>query len=828
MRAFLLDSLRLRRTQVWLGLLAALAGVLAFTPLFNLLAYEFCLAVAVVGSVAAAHLGSVQVAVARRREAGMMLSLGTPVGGLLTLLGRCVSANLLLLVLPLAVISLNALRVKNCDYLEGLAFYAMMPALGVALASCVGALWALAVPRGALATLGAVLTLVGSVAWGLWRFYDAPPIFGYDPFVGYFPGTLYDEDVAIRLPFILYRIYNLVWAAAAVAVAAQLFDPPTLRLRLSRLGTAGRRLTTASALLVAAGMLLFWLRAPLGYAVDGPHIAAELGGVRRSSHFTIHYPEEMKPDEVDLLVEDHEFRYAQLAALFDVAPERVTSYIFRSGEEKQRLMGAGHTFIAKPWRGEVYLQQTGFPHRVLKHELAHVFAGLHGDALFGVSVRWRRVPLPHPVFNVGLIEGVAVAAEWRPYLDEMTGHQMAAALVKLDLAPRIETLFGYGFLAGAASRSYVLAGSFCRLLLHRHGFARLAAVFENGGDFEAAYGRPLPALAREWDRFIAGVEVPDRLLQLATERFRRPSILRRVCSHEVANLVEESGRLRERGDPEDAARLLERICRFDPGEPTHLLRLMRATAEAGRLEEARAIGRRLLRHPSLSKPMRRETLELSGDYRWLDGKIAEAARDYARAAENAAPPFGRRVLYLKRWALRQPEQVRRLVRRYLIPPPGTKREAGLDVHLAHRLSSVIGRSTPARKRAVAAGASQDAPAQARRRSQRASASRRAVAAGANQRGIGMFLVGKQLAARRHFDDAAEALAEALEAGLPDRDFVVDALLLQARCHYAGRRLDLALPVLERLAALRDLPAGTRLRVADWVERVRWRAGVPPR
>jgi tetratricopeptide (TPR) repeat protein len=806
-RAFVFAYLRLRRTQVWLVCLAALAGVLAYTPLFNLLGYEFCLAIAVAGSVAAAHLGSVQVTVARKRDLGMMLSLSTPLRALTSVLGRCVAANLLLLVLPLGIVSLNALRVKNCDYLEGLAFFAMMPMLSVILASCVGALWALAVPRGALATLGALLTLVGSVVWGLWRFYDGPPIFGYDPFVGYFPGALYDENVAIRLPFLLFRAYNLVWLAAFVSVALHFFDPLTLRLRLSRLGTTGGRLTTVAALLVAAGMVLFWLRAALGFAVDAPYIHAELGGVRHTSHFTIHHPREMEPDEVDLLVEDHEFRYAQLAALFGTAPERITSYIFRSGDEKQRLMGAGHTFVAKPWREEVYLHKARFPHRVLKHELAHVFAGLHGDAMFGVSLRWRRKPLLHPVFNVGLIEGVAVAADWRPYLDEMDGHQMAAALVKLELAPAIETLFGYGFLAGSASRSYVLAGSFCRLLLDRYGIARLVAVFENGGDFKAAYGRPLRVLAEEWSRFIAEVEVPDRQLQLASERFRRPSILRRVCSHEVANLIEESSRLRQRQKPDEAVRVLERVCRFDPGEPRHLLRWMRGTAEAGRLKDALSIGQRLLRHPSLSKPMRRETLELAGDYRWLAGDLAAAAQDYKRAAENAAPPFGRRVLHLKRWALRQPEPVRRLVRRYLIPPPGTKREAGLDVHLAY---SIFGRSAPAR-----GGAS---PLSARK--YLSPAHRR----GIGKRGIGMFLVGKQLAARRHFDDAAGAITEALDLGLPNRDFVVDAHLLLLRCRYASRRNDEALATLKRLSAMHDLPAGIRLQVSDWLERVRWRTG----
>ena len=39
-------------------------------------------------------------------------------------------------------------------------------------------------------------------------------------------------------------------------------------------------------------------------------------------------------------------------------------------------MGAADTYIAKPWRREVYVQAAGYPHPVLGHELMHVLAGV--------------------------------------------------------------------------------------------------------------------------------------------------------------------------------------------------------------------------------------------------------------------------------------------------------------------------------------------------------------------------------------------------------------------------------------------------------------------
>ncbi len=781
-------QLLLKRTILWMLALAALAGGLCFVPLFNLLSYEFCLALAVAGSVAAAHLGSVFVACARARDDGLELALDDAPRALGALLARGVITNLLLLAAPLLIICLNALRVKNCDVLEGLAFFAMMPALSVVMATAVGTLWGLTVPRPALATLGALLTLAASVAWGLWRFYDAPAIFGYDPFVGYFPGTLYDEDVAVRAPFLLSRLYNLVWVAAASLGAVLLLDTMDLRLRLD--GVQARvkampKLVAVAALCLVAGVTLLVFRGPLGFSVDGEQVRKELGGVRHTPHFTIYHPREMKADEVDLMAQDHEFRYAQLRRLFGAAPERITSYIFSDTQQKRRLMGAGRTFIAKPWRREVYLQHLDFPHPVLKHELAHVFAGLFGDRVFGISLRWQGSPLPYPVFNVGLIEGIAVAADWRPR-GELTGHQAAAVLVRTKLAPPARSLFGAGFMTHAARRSYTMAGSFCRHLVRRHGMAKLSQVFRNGGDFEAVYERSLSGLLRDWSRWLERVEVPASQVQLARERFLRPSILRRVCGHVVANQIARAEEAAGRDRHEEAARIMERVCRFDPSDPGHLMRQLGHLTAAGKLKDALSLAPRILAHAALSKPKERRVMALVGDLHWLSGDATAAGTWYKRAAKGAAGAFGRRVLYLKQWAMARDGETRGLVMKYLITPPGTPREGARDVFLAYELQRALSRQE------------------------------------ADGSGLGLYLVGKQLAARGHCAEAVTPLTRSLRLGLPGLDFVAESLRTLARCQYikadfAGTRVTLA-----SLLDLSGLPAGADLEARDWLARATWR------
>src|SRR5690606_14621288 len=109
-------------------------------------------------------------------------------------------------------------------------------------------------------------------------------------------------------------------------------------------------------------------------------------------------------------------------------PARIRAFFFRDEHDKKRLMGAAHTYVAKPWREEVYLQVAPYPHPVLGHELAHVIAGSFGRGPFriaGAAGGW----LPNP----GLIEGVAVAAS--PHDDDLTDAQWARAMMQIGILP---------------------------------------------------------------------------------------------------------------------------------------------------------------------------------------------------------------------------------------------------------------------------------------------------------------------------------------------------------------------------------------------------------
>ena len=81
---------------------------------------------------------------------------------------------------------------------------------------------------------------LGGIAISVARFYGSPMVFGYDPFFGYFAGTLYDTVVDARPELWTYRAGTLATLAAVTLLAASLTRNEEGRLRLSSLRGNGK------------------------------------------------------------------------------------------------------------------------------------------------------------------------------------------------------------------------------------------------------------------------------------------------------------------------------------------------------------------------------------------------------------------------------------------------------------------------------------------------------------------------------------------------------------------------------------------------------------
>ena len=197
------------RPLVWAVLLALLAVVLAFVPLFDVLGYDFSFALGLAAALAAVDVGHGLVVVRGRPDSAPAV---------LRLCAAACGVAAALLVLPLLISVGNALRVRNCSFAVGFAFFALLPLATVVYAAPAGVLAGLAVERARRGRLLAFAIPVASLVWSLVRLYRDPAVFAFDPFGGYFPGPIYDEALRPPVTLVSFRLCNLVWIATAVTI----------------------------------------------------------------------------------------------------------------------------------------------------------------------------------------------------------------------------------------------------------------------------------------------------------------------------------------------------------------------------------------------------------------------------------------------------------------------------------------------------------------------------------------------------------------------------------------------------------------------------------
>ncbi|RDV38871.1 hypothetical protein DV096_08745 [Bradymonadaceae bacterium TMQ3] len=633
-----------RTYLVALGACALAAVVLSFVPLLNLVGYE---SAAFFGVLAGLLSTGLTVADARRFD--------TLDGSALDF-GRLALRNLALLVAPLVILSLNGLRVPNCDWGAGLSFWGLIPVMAVLLGTA-SAWMAVTLLRGGRLSYVLAFGLPLLDAAGLaWHLATQPPIVGHQWFLGYFGGSIYDEALAVPLSLIAYRVLH---ALAIVAVVAAL----DARQRWKQGARAGwtAALALAAALTFAVG---FASRQEAGIAIDRDHIVAELGGVIETDHFLIFYPQTRAWQSMaPLLAEDHEYRYDQLKRFFGTDPvaehgRKVRSFVYGDRDSKGALMGGRNTMVAKLWLHDMHILWRGTGDRMLTHELAHIFTEPFGSGPLRLSMQ-RGVGV-----NMGLVEGVAFAAEWPAR--ELDAHQASRAMRELGIAPDLGALLGAsGFWTQASGRAYTLMGSFVRYLIDTYGIARFKEVYGDG-DFEGAYGKGVEVLVGEWERFVDALELSEAQREVARYLYDRPSIFAKVCARTMAEWRRQAADASRDGQPAEAILLLQRVLDAQPDLLWAHLEQASALAQMGEMDEALDLLRARQKLP-LSPVERAELEALMADLLWKAGLASQAAQNYASCLEVGVPVDLERSLQMRlRYARR--EQPR--ARSYLMDTPG--------------------------------------------------------------------------------------------------------------------------------------------------------------
>lgn len=599
---------------------------------------------------------------------------------------RGLRTALLLSAISLGVAVLHAMRVGFCDPLGGVATFVLTAFSGSLLAGALGAAVAILTGhvlsptrlRRRVAMWIAGLAPLGSALVALGWFYGTPAVFSFDPFVGFFSGTLYDEVVDAWQPLLTYRAGTACTVLGLVVVASALERDEAGRLSIVR-----RPLFALGAAFAFVAFVFVAFGPELGHRSTAGSIRAALGGSKVGPRCEVVHPRAIPEPDAELLLRDCEEALASVERTLGIrGPERVTAFFFRDAEQKRRLMGAADTYVAKPWRREVYLQMGAYPHPVLGHELAHVVAGAIARGPFRVAGGAFGL-LPNP----GLIEGIAVAAS--PDRDELAPEQWSRAMKELGILPKLSRTFGGGFLAQNSSMAYTVAGSFVRWA-YATGKGDAVRAWYAGAPFAQAFGVPFEAAEDAWRASLDAVPLPDEALKVAKGRFDRPAIWGRRCPHVVERLRDEAEVCREDGDLASADDKLRVLLTLDEVDPAARMERARLAGARGDLEAMRGALRALIDDARISSNWRNRAREALGDLSLHEGELGEALRLYQTARAEVLDEDWSRTLDVKAWASTAPHRASlfgRLLARSPRPRDGRDRTLAATIALARTIES---------------------------------------------------------------------------------------------------------------------------------------------
>jgi hypothetical protein len=593
--------------------------------------------------------------------------------------GRGIATGVLLAAVAFATALFQGVRVGLCDLSGGAVFFLLTAGLG----SVMGGVWGAVVAevcrgRGRRKLWCVLLALAGPVAGiviSVARFYGSPMIFAFDPFFGYFSGTLYDTVVDVRTELWTYRAASLstlggvalVASAVGVRQGAETPGGGTGRRRFvpMRRGSLCRLAAGAGFLFVSLALTVEGPR--LGHWQTAGSIASALGGRTSGSRCDVVYPDSLLTGQVALLLRDCEEELLadenRLGAHLD---SRLTAYVFADANQKRRLMGAADTSIAKPWRREVYVQVAGYPHPVLGHEVAHVLAGTFARGPFRVAGGMGGL-IPNP----GLIEGIAVATS--PDDDELTDGQWARAMLELGTLPDTRNIFSLGFLGQNADKSYTVAGAFVDWVMTRWGPGTVQAWY-GGASLETLAGQTWGEIDQSFRAWLRTLTMPPEALAYARAKFERPSVWARTCPHVVDALDRSADQCRDEHRFDRATSLYASAIERDPHDWHARLDRARIDARYGDEPRGRDDLSRIAGDDRAPRTWRDRAEEAVADDDLLHERGGAAAQAYLAIAARTLDEDAARTLEVKALSVGDPA-ARRAVVALLIGEPGRPADA---------------------------------------------------------------------------------------------------------------------------------------------------------
>lgn len=471
---------------------------LIYLPLTNSLGYEFVLVNSVILFIIAGYFTS------KKLKTETSLSFFSFI-----LTNRF--ALLSYLVIPLIVGLFSSFFNSMCPINDGLAFYItiLLPAfiIGIILAFLSSSITA-KYNRYIFSLITLFLILAS-----LLEFYLLPQVYFYNPLFGFFPGTIYDEDISVNISLILFQFFNLSLFGIGLYFITKLN---------SKLKTLQK--TAFIILLLSFSVLLKLL---IGFSTTKSKLEKELRNKITTEHFEIFLGDSVKKSDYEFIALQHEYYYERVKERLQLNDTPlITSFLFNDKIQKRKLFGAGNADVAKPWMNMIFLNYTNYQ-STLKHEIVHAVAAKFGVTPFRVAEN----------INSAMIEGLAMFIE--NDFDGFTVNYGAKLAYNNNYKVNLKDLFNSGkFFTNYSSLAYIYSGAFLEFISNKFGIDKVKNLYADL-NFEKILGESFNSLVIQFEEYLTDSNFSGKQNE-AQLYFGGQTIFKKFCPRMAANELKEA------------------------------------------------------------------------------------------------------------------------------------------------------------------------------------------------------------------------------------------------------------------------------------------------
>lgn len=382
-------------------------------------------------------------------------------------LSHIVVSSLLILVLLYFIFLLIELIFLACPLTQGILFF---PIFGLT-AFSFGMFLALLVKSidGIKSFITLFIIIMILLVYSLIEYYYEPQLFLYNPLIIFFPGLVYNEIFEFDLRTIIYVLVLII--SFSVVISYHLLLESSLR------NFSGRFDLHFKIIPFLSLCLLFLASEKIGLNTSISKLKSYFPIKIEKENFVLYlenpnqnyYKQKIYASTID-------FHFKSLKNLTGYIPSRLEIFVFKNDKTKKELLGDEVADFTKPWLNQIFVTENSFG-ETIKHELAHIFLGEASDNIFKVAGK----------FNLGLIEGGAMALEWE-WLEKSPAYYLALIKKYIGNFNWNDFFKNYSFATKQSSISYLFTGSFCKYLIDKYGFKKFSSFYRTG-DFEFSYGK---------------------------------------------------------------------------------------------------------------------------------------------------------------------------------------------------------------------------------------------------------------------------------------------------------------------------------------------------